>query len=164
MNATLGLFDGHGDVGVVLHPGSAAYDRAEGGNTHVQRRRREHVVHCGCLPVRLEESHRRCDTYGRCFFSRRRRELSSQGCADDPPDSAYAPLPTTRKSIALPLSTFTALRLEANVTSPIVFVRPDWRILWSPNPYEPQAFTEKSQNACGCALLSIVTLHGVPRS
>jgi|HubBroStandDraft_2_1064218.scaffolds.fasta_scaffold27827_2 TolB protein len=30
MNATLGLFDGHGDVGVVLHPGSAAYDAPKG--------------------------------------------------------------------------------------------------------------------------------------
>ncbi len=34
----------------------------------------------------------------------------------------------TRKSIALPLSTFTAFRLEADVSSPIGSVRPDWRI------------------------------------
>jgi hypothetical protein len=73
-------------------------------------------------------------------------------------------MPSTRKSIALPLSTFTALRPEAKVTSPYRSVRPDWRILRSSNPYEPQAFTEKSQNACGFALLSIVTRHGVLRS
>ncbi len=73
------------------------------------------------------------------------------------------PLPSTRKSIALPLSTFTALRLENNVTSPSGSVSPDWKILRSPNPYEPQAFTEKSQNACGCALLSIVTLAWIPQ-
>ena len=72
-------------------------------------------------------------------------------------------LSSTRKSIALPLPTFTALPLELKVTSPSGSVRPEWRIVSSPNPYAPQAFTEKSQNACGCALLSIVTLAWIPQ-
>ncbi len=41
--APVGIFEGHGDVGTVLHPGRVRLRRSE-ANLHHQRQRREHVA------------------------------------------------------------------------------------------------------------------------
>ncbi len=54
----VGIFESHGDVGTVLHPGSVEYDSAR-QHLHDQRQRREYVVHRRRFSVRLEGSFRR---------------------------------------------------------------------------------------------------------
>ena len=50
----LGIFEDHGDVGTVLHPGSVEYD-ASTQNLHPHRQRREHVVCRRRLSICVEE-------------------------------------------------------------------------------------------------------------
>ena len=80
----IGIFENHGDVGTVLHPGSVSFDAVD-AELHPRRQRREHVVHAGRLPLRLEEGCRRPRAGGRHRLRRRRPGTASQGVPDDPP-------------------------------------------------------------------------------
>ncbi len=91
--ALIGIFENHEDVGTVLHPGSVSIRRGQ-TELHARRQRREHVVHAGCLSLRVEEGRRRPRSGGRHLLCRRRPGTASQGVPGDPPrvceaDSAY---------------------------------------------------------------------------